>query len=136
MSVDPGSDRAMFRQLADLLREQIVSGELPPGGLLPSEPRLVQQHGIGRETVRRAMAVLRSEGLVVTEQGHGTRVRKNAGTPVTIHIQGEDWATVRLPSDLERRQLGLDEGVAIFVVHRGNGDQEVYPGDRARIVTD
>jgi DNA-binding FadR family transcriptional regulator len=135
MTLDPVSDRPMYRQLADLIREQITAGKLRPGGLIPSEPRLVQQHGIGRETVRRAMAVLRSEGLVVTEQGHGTLVRQNAGTPVTIHIQGDDWVEVRLPSDLERRKLGLDEGVPIFVVLRGSGDQEVYPADRARIVT-
>jgi DNA-binding GntR family transcriptional regulator len=135
MTVDPGSDRAMFRQLADLLRDQITTGKLRPGALIPSEPRLVQQHGIGRDTVRRAMAVLRGEGLVTTEQGTGTWVRQTPSRTVTIRIQGDDWVEVRLPSDIERRKLGLDEGIPVFEVHRANGELEIHPADRARIVT-
>ena len=58
--IDPSADRAVFRQLADLLRGQIESGELGPGEPLPSELRLAQEYGISRTTVRQAIAQLRT----------------------------------------------------------------------------
>jgi hypothetical protein len=53
-----------------------------------------------------------------------------------IRIQGNDWAAIRLPGDIERRQLGLDQGVPVFEVHRANGEEEIYPTDRTHIVVD
>lgn len=44
--------------------------------MLASEARLTQEHGLGREAVRMAISLLRSEGLVSTIRGHGTRVRE------------------------------------------------------------
>ncbi|MEK8108626.1 winged helix-turn-helix domain-containing protein [Micromonospora sp. M12] len=73
--VDFGSERAVYQQLADVLRALITSGAIRPGQLLPSSKVLEQTHGVSRETVRRSLAVLRAEGLVVTEPSYGTRVR-------------------------------------------------------------
>ena len=64
-----------YRQLASILREQIESGELAADQPVPSETTLVQRYGIARGTVRRAIEVLRDEGLVVTVQGRGSYVR-------------------------------------------------------------
>ncbi|SHN23701.1 GntR family transcriptional regulator [Cryptosporangium aurantiacum] len=72
--LDPDLDRALYRQLADLLRADIRSGVYGPGTPIPSEAKLIASHGIGRNTVRLAMEVLRDEGLVVTRQGRGTFV--------------------------------------------------------------
>jgi len=70
------SDRPAYKQLADLLRARIVSGELAPGQPLPSETTLMQEHGVSRNTVRGAIQLLRAEGHVITEHGRGTRVRE------------------------------------------------------------
>jgi GntR family transcriptional regulator len=70
------SDRPAYKQLADLLRQQIISGELAPGAPLPSEARLMQELGVSRNTVRLAVQLLRSEGHVTTEHGRGTYVRE------------------------------------------------------------
>jgi DNA-binding GntR family transcriptional regulator len=69
----------VYRQLAAMLREDIESGQLAPGMPLPSESSLTQEHGISRDSVRRAMDVLREEGLVITVQGKGTYVRERPG---------------------------------------------------------
>jgi GntR family transcriptional regulator len=66
----------VYRQLAGILRDAIESGELAPGMPLPSESSLMQEHEISRDSVRKAMDVLRDEGLVVTVQGKGTFVRE------------------------------------------------------------
>jgi GntR family transcriptional regulator len=66
--------RPVYQQLADLLRGQITSGEIPPRTPLPSAKTLSQQHGIAVGTVMRAFDVLRAEGLVRTVAGRGVWV--------------------------------------------------------------
>ena len=74
-TIDPTSDRPVFKQIADRLRAAIRSGELEPGGRLPSEQELIDAHGVARGTIRQAVSLLRSEGLVRTEHGRGSFVR-------------------------------------------------------------
>jgi GntR family transcriptional regulator len=62
----------VYRQLAGILRDAIDSGQIAAGGSLPSESSLMQAYGISRDSVRKAMDVLRAEGLVVTVQGKGS----------------------------------------------------------------
>lgn len=130
--IDPNADRAVFRQLADLLRDRILSGDLAPGAKLPSELRMTQEYGISRTTVRQAVGILRSEGLVVVDPPHGTRVRTTEPTE-TVTLRKGDTATTRMPSPAERRELDLAEGVPVLVVTRADGSIELYPGDRTRV---
>ncbi len=73
--LDPTSDRAVFRQIADRLREAIDKGRFKEGEQLPSEAQLVEHFGVSRMTVRNSIAVLQSEGLVLAEHGRGVFVR-------------------------------------------------------------
>jgi len=57
--------------VADRLRSQIASGEIAPGDTLPSETELMKQMGVSRPTLREAMRVLESEGLL--QLGRGAR---------------------------------------------------------------
>jgi DNA-binding GntR family transcriptional regulator len=76
VSIDHGAATPVYQQLAAILRARIASGELPPGRVLPSEATLMQEHGIARETARKAVRVLRDEGLVEIVQGRGAYVRE------------------------------------------------------------
>jgi len=78
VAIDPTSDRPVFKQIADRLRAAIVAGELAPGARLPSEQALIDTHGVARGTIRQAVNLLRSEGLVRTEHGRGSFVRDRA----------------------------------------------------------
>ncbi|HKN52570.1 MAG TPA: winged helix-turn-helix domain-containing protein, partial [Amycolatopsis sp.] len=60
MAINMRSDRPAYKQLADLLRQQITTGELAPGAPVPSETTLMQRYGISRNTVRLAIQLLRS----------------------------------------------------------------------------
>ncbi|MEE1941042.1 GntR family transcriptional regulator [Streptomyces sp. TRM 70361] len=64
------------RRIADELRERIHSGELAPGTRLPGEPALVGEYGVAKETARRALTLLVTEGLAVRRRGSGTYVRE------------------------------------------------------------
>lgn len=74
--VDHMNPIPLYTQLADILRERIKSGELPPRSLVPSESYLQQEQGVSRGTVRTAISILRDEGLVVTITGRGTFVKE------------------------------------------------------------
>jgi GntR family transcriptional regulator len=64
--IDRWDPLPVYAQLAAILREQIESGELQPRQPLPSESYLVQRYGVSRGTSRRAVGILRDEGLVHT----------------------------------------------------------------------
>ncbi|MQY25288.1 hypothetical protein NRB56_08440 [Nocardia sp. RB56] len=59
------------RRLRDILRAAVRGGSYPRG-LLPSEATLMAAHGASRATVRAALALLRTEGLIERTQGVGT----------------------------------------------------------------
>jgi GntR family transcriptional regulator len=60
-----------YRSIADSLRRQVESGEYGAGSILPSESELSAAHGVSRVTVRKALDLLRDEGLVDARQGFG-----------------------------------------------------------------
>jgi DNA-binding GntR family transcriptional regulator len=133
VTVDPRSDRAVYKQLADILRNGIQAGEWPPGSTLPSENRLAQEHAVGREAVRQAVALLRSEGLVSTSRGAGTRVRE-APDRTPVKLGRGDRAISRMPVDPERVEYDIDEGVPMIEIYRADGAKEIHAGDRAELV--
>jgi ribosome-binding protein aMBF1 (putative translation factor) len=60
-TIDHLGETYLYEQLAAILRDQIRSGELPPGATMPPMPQLAQQYKIARHTVRQALAVLENE---------------------------------------------------------------------------
>jgi GntR family transcriptional regulator len=74
-TIDPGSDRAVYKQIADHLRAAIARRELPEGEQLPSETRLMEHYGVARMTIRNALRLLQDEGLTTAEHGRGVYVR-------------------------------------------------------------
>jgi DNA-binding FadR family transcriptional regulator len=61
----PLERRPVYEQVADRLRESILSGELPAGSVLPAERELSERFGVGRTTVREALRALQTKGLAV-----------------------------------------------------------------------
>jgi GntR family transcriptional regulator len=69
------AEPAQFRRIADEIRTEILSGRLKPGQKLPSENELKDTYATTRATVAKALALLRADGLIVSEQGRGSFVR-------------------------------------------------------------
>lgn len=74
-------DQPKHVQIAAELRQRITTGKLAPRLPLPSEPSLMQEFGVARDTARKAVAVLRDEGYVTTVKGMGTFVRDREDWP-------------------------------------------------------
>ncbi len=74
----------LYHQIADDLRSQIESGELPRGSQLPTELELRDKYSASRNTIRDAVKRLTSQGLVETRQGQGTFVTRSIDPFVTV----------------------------------------------------
>jgi GntR family transcriptional regulator len=74
VAIDHEAAEPVYQQLAAILRTRIEAGEFAPGRAIPSETALMQQYGLARETCRKAVRVLRDEGLVTIVQGRGAYV--------------------------------------------------------------
>src|SRR5262249_58406506 len=81
----------LYLQIADELRTQILQQGLRPGERLPSEHSLMERYGASRQTVRKAVAVLKAEGLLDAAQGQGVFVRERA--PVLRRLSRREGGT-------------------------------------------
>lgn len=132
MKFTPIKPKKVSTQIAEQIRSSILAGEFNPGEKLPPERELADMFGVSRPSVREALNILTSSGLVETYQGGGTLVRSlvenSAGMPLTelIRIDGdraldvievrkgmESWtawyaATRALPEDIRRIEAVVD----------------------------
>ncbi|WP_379515078.1 GntR family transcriptional regulator [Nonomuraea insulae] len=85
----------IYKQVAELVRDQIERGVLKAGDPVPSEATLEKDYEIARTTARRVARELREQGLAYTIQGEGTFVgqpgtpRSPRKTPIYQKIAGE-----------------------------------------------
>ena len=70
-----------YQQIADELRTRIAA--VGAGRVLPSESELSAEFEVSRVTIRRALEILRDEGLVDARQGFGWYV---SGEPLRQHL--------------------------------------------------
>ena len=128
-----------YTQVKEFVQQHISSGQWRPGAPVPSEAMLMQQFGISRMTVNRALRELSAEGMVTRGQGSGTFVAElhRIASNLTIRdIQEEVLErghvhTARvLLCHAEKagaelaRSLGLRSGARVFhsvLVHLENG---------------
>ena len=79
-TIDKHSVIPLYYQLVELLREQIRSGDLGRGDQIPTERDMMRAYSLSRNTVRQALGILESEGLIVRDQGRGTYVSNLSNT--------------------------------------------------------
>ncbi len=143
--LDAYSGEQLYRQLYRALRAAILSGDFSEGEAIPSENQMRDQFGIVRTTVRNAMALLVSEGLVQQVRCRGTIVSHR---PISHNIwnfgsftelarrQGQRPVTKVLEHRIENGELllvrarGLANGetIAWLNVDTSQLDLALYPG--------
>ncbi len=108
---------ALWRQITRVIEADITSGELPPGGRLPTEARLSARFAVNRHTVRRALEELSRSGLIRIEQGRGSFVAEDVlDYAVAPRTRFSEWirAHNKEPSGtvLNLREIAADTHVA------------------------
>lgn len=66
---------AIYRQIADQIRQRIIDGELEPGDDAPSVRNVVQTYDVATLTAHRALRILRDEGYLQTRPGRPSVIR-------------------------------------------------------------
>ncbi|MFV0381644.1 MAG: GntR family transcriptional regulator [Breznakia sp.] len=73
--VESSSVVPMYEQIATIIRNTIGLGELKQGEKMPTEDELMTMYSVGRNTIRKAIEILSTEGLIEKKQGKGTFVK-------------------------------------------------------------
>lgn len=80
MTIDRDGPVPPSRQIAEQLRKQIESGEIPAGRRIPSLRELCDTHEVAMITVQKAIKILKDDGLVESVPGMGVFVREVSNT--------------------------------------------------------
>lgn len=71
------SSQPIYRQLAEMINKEILSGQLKPGDKLPSVREMGLKVNVNPNTVQRTYRELEGLGIVETRRGQGTFVTEN-----------------------------------------------------------
>lgn len=128
-----GTAVPLYEQIYEDISRKIQSGEYQPGEQIPTESELLEQYGVSRVTVRRAVSRLVSEKLLVKKAGKGTFVAMPAFLEAT-QSEGSFSKSVRLRNAVpgtqilfngmvraertEAKALGLERGDRVICLKR------------------
>ena len=120
----PIERRKVYEQVSERLSAQIGT-TLQPGDALPSERELAERYRVGRSSVREALRMLESRGLIES-RGSGTFViapwRNPFQQPLSLVVAGEDVDRTQL---FEVRRMLEAEAAALAAKRRSLGDLEL-----------
>lgn len=135
----------LYYKVMEQLKDDILNGEYPLGGLIPTENELEKEFSVSKITIRKAIELLEQDGYVKKKSGYGTTVISNniynklsKGAPFSSIIHSQNLTLnkkhypmekIKLESDDEmakyfgsaavqiNRMLSLDETPYIFMQH-------------------
>lgn len=117
----------LAEKVADHLRERILSGELIDGSLLPKEEQLRAEYPVSKPSLREAMRILESEGLITVRRG-------NLGGAV-VHRPSSANVAYTLGLVLRSKQVTIaDVAAALLEVEPACAALCAQRSDRKRIV--
>jgi Transcriptional regulators len=128
-----------YKQIANDIQSLVDSQELGAGDILPTEKVLMAQYDVSRVTVRKALAELEAQELIVRISGKGTyingnKARRNAlelkGFIEDIHAQGKKPSSKVLDFQLSMADARLAQKLGIEV------NMPVYAISRLRLIND
>lgn len=128
----PSPGQSRYGWLAGALRSRILQGEWAPGQAIPPESALSQSYGVALGTMRQALSLLVSDGLLERKHGKGTFVKSGLGGATMMRFfrfrhSGELQTAPRsrilgckqrLASEDEADALGLPLGSTVLAVER------------------
>lgn len=119
---EPIQRRKLFQEVLDRLMARIRSGDIPPGGQLPSERELMEEYGVGRPAVREALQALERSGIVEIAHGERARVVVPTADRLIGQIAGGAMHLLRSQPDslghLKDARLFLETGMARLAAER------------------
>lgn len=129
-SMRPLNREPISSSIMNMITNYLLSKELKPGDKLPTESEFAQQLGVGRNSVREAIKMLSSLGIVEIKRGVGTFIAKSISTsimnPLILGLVFEQGTS----RELFELRLLIDTGAAELVIQKAN-DEEIKKLDEA-----
>ena len=118
----------LSKRIADKIEDAILKKELVEGDKLPSEHELCEQFGVSRTSVREAVKILITQGIVEVKKGHGIFVKEFSSENITDgiikfykHMLNEEYAL-----DLIHARQALEPSIAYYAaLNRSEEDLEI-----------
>ena len=118
----PYGNNALSVRIADRLAEMIVHGRFAPGDKLPSEPELSHELNVSRTTLREALRILSTRGLVEVRRGVGTFVTESRNIHADYDILKIQNTNVNT-KDLYEMRLMFEPQAAYYACLRASSDE-------------
>jgi GntR family transcriptional regulator len=122
-----------YQQIADDLRNRLAQREFSDGDVLPSESALSSEYGASRVTVRRALELLRAQGLVESRQGFGWSVSAEPLRADLSRLATIDAQLAAAGHTSERRIVGFGFVAAPERVRNLLGERTVLEVERVQL---
>ena len=113
MKFDPMTP--IWLQVATLIKQQIVTGVLPPGAKLPGGRDLAVKYGINPNTAARIYQELEREGICETRRGLGTYVTEDKNAVDSLRHEMARQAVGKFLSDLNGMGLKREDAVKLIL---------------------
>lgn len=123
------SQPRVAEMVADILRARIVEGKIVDGGLLPKQAALIDEFRVSRPSIREAMRILETEGLVSVRRGNlGGAIVHSPSARSAAYMLGLVLQSDRVTlADLAAALCALEPACAALAAERGDRSTEVVP---------
>jgi DNA-binding GntR family transcriptional regulator len=105
-------DLQPYQRITQDVKDQVRLGRLQGNDKLPSTRELADHYGVAPGTVQRALAELRTEGVIYSHQGRGSFIRESAidvvADPTAQAIKHLEEQVAELTARLERLEADSD----------------------------
>jgi GntR family transcriptional regulator len=107
----------IYEQIMEQIKEKIASGDLKPGGQLPTVRQMATDLRVNFNTVARAYRLLDEAGIISTQQGRGTYILEEIPPEAAFRIrrQALEELTQRYLSQAARLEFGPQEVAEVLV---------------------
>ncbi|HEY8478134.1 MAG TPA: FadR/GntR family transcriptional regulator [Chloroflexota bacterium] len=131
VNIQPLRRRRLYEDIVEQMQELFRREEFRPGDRLPTERELAERFGVSRATMREALSVLQSMGLIESRTGDGT-FASEAGPVVAGRASQLAWRWRSVAEPLEVRRIFEPETCRLAAERAGDSDLETMTACLAR----
>lgn len=122
-SLRPLDKRSVSSHVVDLVLDHLLQGKLRPGDKLPTEIEFAERLGVGRNSIREAIKMLSSLGIIEILRGEGTFIAKEISPVAMNPLVMQLVFSRQTPQNLIELRILLDTAIADLAVRK------LQPGD-------
>ncbi|NQU68366.1 MAG: GntR family transcriptional regulator [Candidatus Marinimicrobia bacterium] len=107
MNLELNTHTPIYLQIANMIRESVLSGDLKPGDPIPSVRQMCSEYGINPQTILNATQILIRENILEKRRGLGMFITEEARTAL-LKTESITFTEVDIPGMLIRgKRLGM-----------------------------